>query len=121
MEGDIDPLTLEELDGAIAASSTAKPKGVGHLGPSDAARSPRQAREWLLQILQFCEKKTTWPRQLAATKRATAAKPKGEDRGLGMLALPVKLWSRARGGWRARWSDSLSALRAGLFRAVLDE
>eukprot|EP00959_Pyramimonas_sp_CCMP1952_P188327 3938508-Pyramimonas_sp.AAC.1 len=49
-----------------------------------------------------------------------------------MLALPIKLWSKARGGCCTEWSDALSAhwdtalkgssaLRAGLIRACLDE
>ena len=51
---------------------------------------------------------------------------------LGMLPLPIKLWSRARGGCCNSWSEGLeahwdtalkgsSALRAGLLRACLDE
>eukprot|EP00959_Pyramimonas_sp_CCMP1952_P126969 2655472-Pyramimonas_sp.AAC.1 len=97
-EHELEALTLEQLGGAISATSTAKARRVDHLGPHDLARAPIQARAWLLRSLHFCEKEITWPRQWAATKCALAAKPRGEDRALGTLALPVKLWSRARGG-----------------------
>eukprot|EP00959_Pyramimonas_sp_CCMP1952_P136141 2848320-Pyramimonas_sp.AAC.1 len=59
-------------------------------------------------------------------------KPASGERVLGMLPLPVRIWSRARAPPCSEWSEALSAhwdtahkgssaLRVGLFRACLDE
>ncbi|CAK0909574.1 unnamed protein product [Prorocentrum cordatum] len=132
--GDLDPIDMDMLNDALRATSASKAKGLDQLSPTDIDRLPTVAKAEQLDIIAECKRHLAWPRQISATKCAIVPKPvpaRG-DRVLGMLPLPVKLWSRARGDVCSMWSAGLSdhwdtavksssALRAGLLRAVLDE
>eukprot|EP00959_Pyramimonas_sp_CCMP1952_P088609 1853773-Pyramimonas_sp.AAC.1 len=91
---------MDMLNGALRATAASKAKGLDQLGPSDIGRLPATAKEELICILQRSEHTLARPRQSSATKCAMVAKPgpAAGDRVLGMLPLPVQLWSGARGG-----------------------
>ncbi|CAK0828794.1 unnamed protein product, partial [Prorocentrum cordatum] len=94
-EEDIPPLHCEQLQAAIRVTGNKKARGVDGLGAGDLGRLPTHALEELRDLFQRCEAAQAWPLQLAATLSALAPKPSGEgDRVLGMVPLPVKLWSR---------------------------
>eukprot|EP00959_Pyramimonas_sp_CCMP1952_P247038 5163339-Pyramimonas_sp.AAC.1 len=85
---DLEPITLEQLDGAMAATSANKAGRVDGRKPRDSKRLPAEARLRLVELINMRERAGTWPRQWFATLGAVVPKPAGGERALGMLPLP---------------------------------
>eukprot|EP00959_Pyramimonas_sp_CCMP1952_P303265 6345941-Pyramimonas_sp.AAC.1 len=74
----IDPITLEELENALARTSANKAKGVDNISVNDIARLPVSGKQMLVYILNRAEAVGSWQRQIHARLGHSQPSPEAE-------------------------------------------
>ena len=129
---DPSPVNASTLLGIARGMNSATGRGTDSLGPLDVRNLPPKGLEQLATLFNEIERNLAWPWQLLLVAQSLLPKPKGGDRGIGLLPWTCRLWSAAKDPLVKGWADSRagfwdqavagsSALQCALVRCFMDE
>eukprot|EP00959_Pyramimonas_sp_CCMP1952_P231415 4837156-Pyramimonas_sp.AAC.1 len=104
------PISELEDDSIMRVASRMAPnkaRGVDVLSPIDIQRLPTEGQQQFGDLQREAERVGSWPVQLLLTVRATAPKPSGGGRVIGVLPTCMGVRSRARAPITDQWSQDL--------------
>ena len=124
---DPSPISGDTLARLAKGMKSATGRGTDSLGPADVRNLPPMGLDMLAALFNSIEAELAWPWQLLTVTEAMLPKPKGGDRGIGLLPWLCRLWSAAKDplvkGWSHEhagfWDQAVagsSALQCALYR-----
>ena len=104
-----EPLPPITADMVLKAAAHMKPRaglGIDRLPPVDFQRVPKIGLAELVLILEAIENRMTWPIQTSMIVVKLTPKKSGTDRGIGLVSMIGRLWSKIRECEVQDWSQA---------------
>eukprot|EP00959_Pyramimonas_sp_CCMP1952_P116780 2440850-Pyramimonas_sp.AAC.1 len=109
----------DQLEGALGGFSSGTGLGADQWAPDQLRALSPQCKEELLVIFSMYERKLQWPHQIMQMWHALPPKADkeaaGEERSVGLLPMPLRVWGEMTKATLADWCDR----RAGFWGAAV--
>ena len=102
-EGDMDPLTVEDIRRAIFSLRPGTAVGLDQWRPDELRLLTKEGLEQLLLLYQAIEKQGVWPTGIVANIVIFMGKPKGGSRPIALMPMLDRIWCRARRPYIDDW------------------